>query len=293
MSKKWMALLLCVVLAFSLAGCGGGESDETSGTETPEESTATALEAFEGLEGEVLIGGATTPAPMTQEICDGITAAYPDVTFTIEGGGTGVGIQQIGEGVIDVGLASRDLDAEEKTAYPDVKRFVVCSEGVGIIVNAANPINTLTTEQLAGIFSGTIKDWSEVGGTPGAISVYGRDEASATRKQIQEYTGIEKYTTLKATPTSTQAMHDLVAGDPNGIGFIGFSVASDKVKLLVLEGVDPTEENVVNGTWPIIREEGLLTNGEPEGLEKAFVDYYMSGEVDDIIVKYGFIPPAR
>lgn len=289
MRRNWLCVLFACVLAVSLAGCSVATTPATDAG-TSEGAAATKLDAFKDLKGEMVVGGATTLEPLAKAVCERITAKYPDVKFTIEGGGSEVGVQKTGEGVMGVGLVTRDLEDKEKQAYADIKVYPFANEGLGVVVNSANAVSALTPEQAAGIFSGKIKDWSEVGGKAGAINVYQRDETQAGRKQLQKYLKIDAFGPAKSIPAETQDMHDLVAADANGIGYIGFSVGSDKVKFIELEGVKPVEENVANGTWVMIRTERLLTKGEPTGLAKAYVEYFMSPECEDLVKDSGFLP---
>ncbi len=117
----------------------------------------------EGLSGSITVVGSTTVLPIAQKAAEKFNALYPDVTVTVSGGGSSVGVQSAGAGTADIGMASRELKSTEETNYPNLVQHIVCSDGIAIIVHPSNTyVDTLTVEQVKGIYKGTYTNWNEL-----------------------------------------------------------------------------------------------------------------------------------
>jgi phosphate transport system substrate-binding protein len=117
----------------------------------------------EGLSGTVTIIGSTTILPIASQAAEAFNALYSDVTVTVSGGGSGVGVQSVGEGNADIGMASREIKSSEETMYPNLVKHVVCSDGIAIIVHPDNNyVTDLTVEQVKAIYLGTYTNWNEI-----------------------------------------------------------------------------------------------------------------------------------
>jgi len=128
----------------------------------PKTSTRS-YEAVEGLSGSINIVGSTTVLPIAEKAAEEFNKIYSDVTVTVSGGGSSVGVQSAGEGTADIGMASRELKSTEETNYPNLVKHVVCSDGIAIIVNPSNNyIDSLTVEQVKSIYLGTYTNWNEL-----------------------------------------------------------------------------------------------------------------------------------
>ncbi len=139
------------------------------------------LQRFEGLEGRIDIAGGTAHIPVMNEAAKRIMTAYPRIQISVAGGGTGIGVQKAGEGLVDIGNTGRPLSAEEVARF-GLKSFPFAIDGVAPIVHPANPVSSLTAQQIRDIFAGRITRWNEVGGPDAAINVFGREEASGTHE---------------------------------------------------------------------------------------------------------------
>ncbi len=164
--RKIIVMSMCTAL-LSLAFCPGARGE--------------GLDAFRGAKGEIKIAGGTAHIPVMKEAARRIMTANPDIQISIAGGGSGVGIKQVGEGLVDIGNSGRKPTDEEISKY-GLRIFQWAIDGVGIIVNPRNRVRTLTQAQVVGVFSGEITNWKDVGGMDGPIDVYTRDEASGTRE---------------------------------------------------------------------------------------------------------------
>ena len=232
----------------------------------------------------------TAHIPVMKEAAKRIMTHNKDIVVTVAGGGSGVGIKQVGEGLVDIGNSGRKAKPEEVEKY-GLKMFKWAVDGVGVVVNPANPIKSLTKDQLKLIYAGEIDNWSKIGGIDHAITIYTRDEASGTRAVFWGK-ALDKgeITTSALFVPSNGAMKTAVANDPHAIGYVSVGHMDETVAPVALDGVTPTLDTVKSGQYPIAR--GLYSNtkGEPTGLTKLFIDYLLTPEGQQIAADNGFIP---
>ncbi len=265
---------ICMILVFLLRGV----------------SLSGDLDVFKGLSGHLQIAGGTAHIKCEKAAIKRIMKAYRAIRITIGGGGSGVGIKQVCEGLIDIGNTGRAPTPDEvKRCNLKVYKFAV--DGIGVIVNPERKIEGITTNQLIGIFSGSITNWKDLGGPNVSINVYTRDSESGTRKVFWKK-GLKKAQIIEKAyfVRSNAAMKTAVANDPYGIGYISLGVADNSVKLLAIDGVYPSRENVKSGKYRIARGLYMNTRGEPGPLAKAFITYMLSPEGQKLVEKFGFLP---
>jgi phosphate transport system substrate-binding protein len=252
-------------------------------------ATASDLDAFVGQKGLLKIAGGTAHIPVMKEAAKIIMSENPDIRITIAGGGSGVGIKQVGEGLIDIGNAGRKATEKEIATY-NLHMVKWAIDGVGVVVNPKNSVTSLTTSQLQDIFSSKISNWKELGGEDREINLYDRDAASGTRsvfwKKALKKTDVSKKANVVV---SNGAMKTAVAGDPYGIGFVSVGHIDKTVSPVALDGVVPNLETVKNGTYGVARGLYSLTKGESKGLSKLFLDFLISPTGQKIAVDKGFI----
>ena len=249
-----------------------------------------ALQAFEGQEGTIKIAGGTAHIPVMKEAAKRIMTRYNDILITVAGGGSGLGIKQVGEGLVDIGNSGRKPKPEEIEKY-NLKMFKWAIDGVGVVVNPTNKVHSLTKDQLKDIFSGKIDNWSVLGGVKHAITVYTRDEASGTRAVFWEKALDKESISTKALfVPSNGAMKTAVANDPYAIGYVSVGHMDETVAPVALDGVTPTLDTVKSGQYKIAR--GLYSNtkSDPSGLTLLFINYLFSSEGQKIASEKGFIP---
>jgi phosphate transport system substrate-binding protein len=247
------------------------------------------LDAFVGQKGILKIAGGTAHIPVMKEAAELIMTSNPDIRITIAGGGSGVGIKQVGEGLVDIGNAGRKATDKEIATY---NLFMVkwAIDGVGVVVNPKNSVTALTKTQLQDIFSGKILNWKEVGGEDREINIYDRDAASGTREVFWKKALNKGEIAPKANVVvSNGAMKTAIAGDPYGIGYVSVGHIDATVAPVALDGVVPNLENVKSGTYGVARGLYSLTKGEPTGLAKSFLDFLLSPTGQQIAVDKGFI----
>jgi len=249
-----------------------------------------ALDVFEGQKGTIKIAGGTAHIPVMKEVAKRIMTRYQDIVVTVAGGGSGIGIKQVGEGLVDIGNSGRKPKPQEIERY-GLKMFKWAIDGVGVVVNPANSVTSLTKEQLKAIFSGKIDNWSALGGTDHAITLYTRDEASGTRAVFWKKALDKGSLSEKALfVPSNGAMKTAVANNPYAIGYISVGHIDKTVAPVALDGVTTTLETVKSGQYKIAR--GLYSNtkGEPAGLVQLFIKYLLTPEGQQIAADKGFIP---
>ncbi|MBW2368347.1 MAG: phosphate ABC transporter substrate-binding protein [Deltaproteobacteria bacterium] len=225
-----------------------------------------------------------------KEAAKRIMTRHKDIVVTVAGGGSGVGIKQVGEGLVNIGNSGRKPNPEEIGRY-DLKMFKWAIDGVGVVVNPANSVKSLTKDQLKDIFSGKIDNWSTLGRADHAITLYTRDEASGTRAVFWKKALDKGDISTKALfVPSNGAMKTAVANDPYAIGYVSVGHMDDTVVPVALDGVAPTLQTVKSGQYNVAR--GLYSNtkGEPAGLTRLFIEYLFTPEGQKIAADKGFIP---
>ncbi|APG27559.1 phosphate-binding protein [Syntrophotalea acetylenivorans] len=248
------------------------------------------LAPFKGEKGTLKVSGGTAHIPVMKEAAQQVMMANPDIQISIAGGGSGVGIKQVGEGLVDIGNSGRKASDEEIERY-QLKLHKWAIDGVGPVVNPANQVKALTQSQMMDIFSGKLDNWKQLGGADRSINIYTRDEASGTRAVFWKK-GLKKgpISSGAHVVVSNGAMKSAIAQDPYGIGYVSVGHIDEMVAPVALDGVVPTIQTIQDGTYKVAR--GLYSNtkGEPTGLTKKFIDFLYTPEGKKIIEKRGFIP---
>ena len=251
---------------------------------------AAGLEAFSGLSGTLDIAGGTAHIPVMKEAAKRIMQANPEIRITVAGGGSGVGVQKAGEGLVQIGNTGRALKEGEIEKYGLVS-WPFAIDGVAAVVNPANPVSALSKEQLGKIYSGEIANWKDVGGADAPISLYMREDGSGTRETFETLAIAEGAATAESNVVSSNgAMKTAVAQDENAIGYVGIGHLDGSIKALALDGMTPSQENAENGSYKITRLLYMNTKGRPQGLAKAFIDYIYRPQGREITAKAGYIP---
>lgn len=289
--KRIMSIALCLVLALSLAACG--QTAAPAATTAPVASAApaaTEAPAAVKLSGTVATDGSTSMEKVIGALGEAFMEANPDTTFTYNPTGSGSGIQAVQEGRCDIGLSSRALKDAEKEA--GLTETVLAYDGIAMIVNPANPVEDLSLEQIADIYTGKITNWSEVGGNDSQIVLIGREAGSGTRGGFEEIVGVVDACQYRQELSSTGDVITSVAQNPDAIGYASLAAVKDTVKALKVAGVTPTEATVKDGTYTIQRPFVLATKtGEKlNDVAQAFFDYATSAEAGEIITAAGAVP---
>ena len=261
----------------------------------------TAISLFVGVsllaveEKTLTLAGSTTVLPIAQRVAEEFMELHPDVNISVRGGGSGVGIAALIDGVVDIANASRPMKDEElklaRERGVNPVPTIIANDGIAIIVHPENPIDEISLDQLKAIYTGGISRWSELGGTNRPIVVISRDVASGTfevfKKLVLKGENVRPDAIRLA---SNKAVATTVAKTPDAIGYVGLGFLSPEVKPLKVDGVSPTPENVISGKYKIVRPLYMYTNGEPKGLAKEFIQFILSDEGQNLIKELGFVP---
>ncbi|OUO42317.1 phosphate ABC transporter phosphate-binding protein [Flavonifractor sp. An306] len=295
MKKRTLALMLSAALCVGLlAGCGSsGDTTQTpaAGANSPAavESEAPAGDNTQ-ISGIVNTNGSTSMEKVMGYLKEGFAEVQPGITINYTASGSSAGITGAKDGTCDIGLASRDL----KDGESGVKAITVAKDGIAIVVNPQNPVANLTVEQIAQLATGEITNWSEVGGNDGQVVFMGREAGSGTRDGFESITGTEDACKYQNEYTSTGEVIAAVASNPNAIGYASLSSVDETVKAITVDGVAPTEETVLDGTYAIQRNFNFIVSDSAElsDAANAFVQWATSAEASDLIAGAGAVPLA-
>jgi len=297
------ALLL---LSGVLAGCAQPPATQTPQDSGPAENDAQQPAAPEQPAGEaasIMLGGSDSEVNVVTRLAEEYMNDHPHVSIAVTGGGSGVGISSLIDGDIDVANSSRPMRDSEMDALRDnhgvapyAVRFAV--DGVAVLVNDGNPVETLTVDQVGAIYRGEITNWSEVGGNDQEITLYGRQSTSGTYVFFMELIVQGEYSPRKRNMAGTSDIVEAVIGDSGGIGYAAIGYADESgVKALGIaadegsEAYDPTVlENVTSGDYPLTRPLYQYMAGKPEGALLDFLLFEVSDAGQDIVLDEGFYP---
>ena len=279
--KKIITFALAALLALSLVACGSEpKTDDTAKTDDQSQTQLT---------GTVSTDGSTSMEKVIGALSESFMAQNGGVTVNYNPTGSGSGITAVQEGTCDIGLSSRALKDEEKSA--GLKETVLAYDGIAIIVHPDNPVSDLTLEQIAKLYTGEITNWKDVGGNDAEVVLIGREAASGTRDGFESITGTKDTCQYRQELTSTGDVITAVSQNPDAIGYASLASVKDSVKALSVGGVTPSEDTVKDGSYPVQRPFVLVTveGKELSPAAQAFFDYALSSDAAGIIAKAGAV----
>lgn len=280
-TRKSLLLIASVLLVAALtAACSNTSSPGAPVSENaPENST-------------ISLSGSTTVQPLAEKLAEAFMTENSGVRIDVQGGGSSVGVKAAAEGTSDIGMASREIKESELTEFPNLEIFVIARDGIAIIAHPDVNIGNLTVEQVRDIFSGKLTNWQDLGGDDQSIIVVSREEGSGTRGAFEEMVMGED-ALIAATAIlqpSNGSIRTTVSTTPYSVGYLSFGYLDETVKTISIDGVAPIEPNAADGSYPIVRPLNMLTNGEPTGNVKAFLDFILSEAGQKLVVEDGYIP---
>ena len=309
--KKILTLMAAGALAARMTACGtsgtagttaAGEAadttaaDTTAAGSTAAEAETEAAEVNEDLTGMIKAAGSSALKPLVDDAADMFAEKYPNVAITIDAGGSGEGLKQVSEGTVNIG--NSDVPAEDKLEPEQAAELVdhqVCVVTMAPIVNNdvyEAGVTDLTKEQLIGIFTGEIKNWSEVGGPDEDVVLVTRPTSSGTRATFQKYAldGNEEASNAAMETDDSGVLLQNVKDTKGAIGYVALSYLTGDagVSTVAIDGVEPTLENTYSGDYPVWTYEHMYTKGEPDEVTKAFIDYIMSDEYGEQMESLGY-----
>lgn len=304
MKKKIIAAFTALCLGATMfAGCGASEegtsknetvqSEENADGASQDESTdGASQEGSADLSGTLTLAGSTSMEKLCEAMSESFMQANPGVTVTVEYTGSGAGLESLAAGSVDIGNASRGLKDEE-VAGGSVEN-VVAIDGIAVITDKENTVTDITSEDLAKVYTGEVTNWSELGGSDQPIVAIGREAGSGTRDAFEELLEVKDACKYAQELDSTGAVLAKVAATPGAIGYVSLDVVNDTVIGVKIDGVDPTEQEILAGNYLLQRPFVMATKGEIKDqseVVKAWFDYIESEEGKAVIQKVGLIIP--
>jgi phosphate transport system substrate-binding protein len=227
--------------------------------------------------------------PYAEVLAEAYALQHADVEIDIQGGGSSAGITAAKNSTAELGMSSRSLKEEEQGLWV----IEIAKDGLAVIVHPDNPINGLSLDEVRDIYTTDINNWARLGGTDARIHIITREDGSGTRSAFEELVmGGQQISPRAIVQDSNGAVRQLVADDPNAIGFISLGlvgIGERPVKALSLEGVYPTSENVINGSYNLTRPFLFVALAKPEGHTLEFIEFVMSDEGRQILKTEGLI----
>lgn len=304
MKKKIIAAFTALCLGATMfAGCGASEegtsknetvqSEENADGASQDESTdGASQEGSADLSGTLTLAGSTSMEKLCEAMSESFMQANPGVTVTVEYTGSGAGLESLAAGSVDIGNASRGLKDEE-VAGGSVEN-VVAIDGIAVITDKENTVTDITSEDLAKVYTGEVTNWSELGGSDQPIVAIGREAGSGTRDAFEELLEVKDACKYAQELDSTGAVLAKVAATPGAIGYVSLDVVNDTVIGVKIDGVEPTEQEILAGNYLLQRPFVMATKGEIKDqseVVKAWFDYIESEEGKAVIQKVGLIIP--
>lgn len=314
--KRFIAVMTACVFVLGLVGCSTKESNvndtvsnnNPTATSTPtnggnsstkDDSTASKEEDNndnnKDISGSITGSGSSALLPLAQLAADNFKTRNPNVSITLNAGGSGTGLKQVADGTVDIG--NSDVAAESKLEAKQAGTLVdhkVCVITMAPIVNkdVAEVVTSLTKQQLIDIFTAKVTNWKDVGGPDEAIILVTRPTTSGTRALFAQYAldGADEASNASLETDDSGTLLQTVAGQKGSIGYVALSylVNNDTVSTIAIDGVQPTIENTYNGTYPVWGYEHMYTKGEATGAVKAYIDYITSNEFGGLMEAQGY-----
>jgi phosphate transport system substrate-binding protein len=235
----------------------------------------------------ITVAGSTSVEPFAELLAEEYMSHRPESHIYVQGGGSTAGIEAAITRAANIGLSSRNLSGEELKLYA----VTIAKDAIAIIVHPTNRIGNLPLDQIREVFSGEITNWKELGGPNYPIDVVTREEGSGTRESFQKFVmGKEDISLGALVQDSNGAVRQVIASDPNAIGYISLGLVNDQVKAVKISGVEPSLANVNNGKYTLVRPFLFVFNGEPTGEAKSFLEYVLSSPAQKLLLKEGLVP---
>jgi len=234
----------------------------------------------------VTVAGSTSVEPFAELLAEEYMLKHPESHIYVQGGGSTAGIEAVKSHAAHIGMSSRSLMPNEKNLYA----VTIAKDAIAIIVHPKNPITDLSLPRIQQVFSGMIRNWNEVGGHLRPIVLVTREEGSGTREAFQKMVMEKEEIGLEAlVQDSNGAIRQVVASDPNAIGFISLGLVNQTVKALKISGVEPNLENIVHGRYRLVRPFLFVFDGKPEGEANSFLEFVLSPEAQGLLQKEGLV----
>ena len=299
--KKMMAILTAATMvAAGVMGCGSSDTNADANnsndntTQTESQATDNHTADNTDLSGSVTLAGSTSMEKLANAMNEAFMEKYSNVSATAEFTGSSAGIESLAAGSVDIGDASRALSDDEKGQ--GIVENIVAIDGIAVITDTDNTITDIKSEDLAKVYTGQITNWKDLGGKDEQIVVIGREAGSGTRDAFEELMDVKDSCKYAQELDSTGAVLAKVAATPGAVGYVSLDVLDDTVNGLKINSVEPTEENILAGTYVLQRPFVMATKGEiSEQSEQvqAYFDFINSEDGQNVIKSVGLIIPQK
>ena len=271
-------------------------------------------------EEKIVFRGSVAVKPIVDACAKAFKVSHPEVTVGGAGSTSDLSIKALIAGEAQLGALVKDLTAEQKAANPDLRTIPVALDGLVLVSNAANPVAGVSKAQVVGLFSGSIATWKELGGADAAVMPVVRMKSFASSTFFGASFGLEYDETGEGAAKRMQhrpkgaaewgPARALITDDhpkglakvltaPEALTYAPYGIAKSMVtkgaalKLLALDGIEPTPATIQGGTYTVTRPCLLLVKGEPQGALKDFIDFMLSPEGQKVIEGCDFVPLAK
>jgi phosphate transport system substrate-binding protein len=288
MNKRTGIIYLVLVITFLMSvfsACGNQKNDNSTNEDTKADSSET-----KDIAGTITMVGSTSMEKLSNVVAEAFMEKYPNVTVSTEFIGSSAGVEAVLAGTVNIGNASRSLKDSEKSA--GAFENIVAIDGIAVILDKSNTVTSLTKEQLVKIYTGEITNWSDIGGSNQPIVVVGRESGSGTRGAFEELLDIEDICKYSNEINSTGGVFAKVASIPGAIGYVSLDVIDETVIAANIDGIEPTEANIKEGSYLLSRPFVMATLGEistQSELVQTFFEYMKSDEGKDLVKSIGLI----
>jgi phosphate transport system substrate-binding protein len=291
--RRLLRLLLAGLVVLLLGACDA----PGAGTGTPNPAS----------QGTIVNIGSDTLVNLALAWAETYQAEHPEVAVSVTGGGSGTGLAALINGTADIANASRPISDEERSNAQangiEPVEFVVARDAIAIVVNPENPVDHLTLPQLSAMYTGQVTRWQAVGGQDRPIVLLSRETNSGTHVYFLEHVvrlGQKDNPALFSPDTlllpSSEGISAEVRRNPNAVGYDGLGYVTPDQKTLAVAAdqgqpfVLPSITSVNDKTYPIARDLYMYTAGPPSGVVKAYLDWLLSPEAQDLVAELGFVP---
>lgn len=280
-----------------LAACGGKDNNSSSSGDKGEDGGKKEEPKTEekGEAGSLNISGSSAMQPLVASAAEEFKKKNPNADIQVTAGGSGQGLSDVSKGTVNIG--NSDVFAEEKEGIPaeELEDHKIAVVGMAPVVNPETGVKEISKADLIKVFTGEIKNWKELKGKDQKIVLVNRPDSSGTRATFVKYALDGKTPAEGVTEDSSNTVKKIISETEGAIGYLAFSYLSDDtVTALSVDGVEPKEENVIEGKFPIWAYQHSYTKGKPEGLAKEFIDFMMTEEIQEgVLKKEGYIPASK
>jgi len=232
------------------------------------------------------IAGSTSVQPFAEKLAEIFMDITPKTIINVQGGGSTAGIKACREGAAQIATSSRKLHPDEA----DLEKIVFAKDGIAIIVHPQNPTQNVSLEQLQDIFSGRSHSWAQFGWINKPIFFVTREEGSGTRDAFETLVMKNREISDEAlVQDSNGSVREIVANNPQAIGYISFGIVNRQVKTLAVDSIKPTLTSIKSNRYTLTRPFLFVLPGQPSTLARQFVDFVLSKDGQQILEKEGLV----